>query len=188
MKNVIFITGATATQPYIDHLVRLTRSLEEHNLTYHVYEFINLGNWNLNAQQKAHYIQRALKEFWYKEGIVWLDADCEVLKPPVFFDKLDCDFACHYKDGKELLSGTLYFGTNRVHSTVLVETWVSTMQNEPKTWDQKVLQRVVEEMKRTTMLKVVKLPPNYVQIFDIMKHHGEPVIQHYQASRETRCP
>lgn len=184
MDNVLFITGATNTYPYNEHLGRLTKSMEEHQLTYIVYKLTNLGTWVLNAQQKATCIKMALQSYRFMKGVVWLDVDCVVKQYPSLFNNLSCDFACHYLNG-ELLSGTLYFATS-IYGMTLVESWITMMEARPTTFDQKVLQEVVTEMRRITKIKVYQLPATYVQIFDIMKEYGEPVIEHYQASREGK--
>ena len=95
-------------------------------------------------------------------------------------DVLDCDFACHYKNNHELLSGTLFFSPKAVP---LVDAWIEENKRTPKVWDQRTLAIVLKDFGH---LKQEVLPPAYCQIFDSMRQHGVPVIEHFQASRRLK--
>lgn len=113
--------------------------------------------------------------------IVWLDADARVRRPPSLFDSLDCDVAAHWKDGEELLSGTLYIGANDT-ATELLQEWLTDCQSNPGEWDQRCLQAVLNSSRR---FRIQTLPADYTAIFDAgMSDH--PVIEHLQASRRLK--
>jgi hypothetical protein len=114
--------------------------------------------------------------------LVWLDADARVRQVPGLLLNLDCDFAAHWKEGTELLSGTLYFGGTDA-ARRLAQAWAALCRAEPDVWDQKHLQKVVEH---ADGLRAERLPAPYTLIFDLMADQGPPVIEHLQASRKLR--
>ena len=122
------------------------------------------------------------------ERIVWVDADAEIQQYPEMFWNMpaDVDMACHWRDGKELLSGTLYFGATK-GAAEIVEKWCEAQKLNTGVWDQRTLQGVM--MGAYDRWNTVKLPPSYAFIFDTFrkKYPGvEPVIEHHQASRRKR--
>ena len=101
---------------------------------------------------------------------------------PTLFDTIEEDFACHYKDGKELLTGTLFFN-NCKKSIEFVNNCIDLEEKEGgKLSAQTCLPEVIEK----TGVSVYRLPAPYTLIFDRMKHQGPPVIEHFQASRDNR--
>lgn len=117
-------------------------------------------------------------------ALVWLDADARVRNFPWWFHQMaeDVDFAAHWKDGSELLSGTMYWGPTQ-RADRLMRHWAWCCMENRREWDQRILQKLVDPM---ADLKVVKLPAGYTQIWDSMAHEGQPVIEHMQASRKLR--
>jgi hypothetical protein len=118
----------------------------------------------------------------FEENIVWLDADAVVQQYPALFDDMDADIAVHYKDGKELLSGTMYF-SNTEKARELLREWIALAET---TKDVTQPQSVLQELLRSGKYLVHKLPAPYTLIFDLMSHLGPPVIEHFQASRKGR--
>jgi hypothetical protein len=60
------------------------------------------------------------------------------------------------------------------------------MEANPDTWDQRVLQQILSTNQE---ISVYRLPHEYVYIFDTFKERYpemQPVIEHLQASRETK--
>lgn len=177
----IFVSFYTTGTGYEAEAAGLVASLEQFGLARDVAGLAPAGGWTANCNLKSAFVRDML----IKHGdrpVVWLDADARVRMPPVYFDSLDCDFAAHWRDGHELLSGTLYFG-NTTGARVLADKWVAECKVHPRDWDQHNLQRAVDAM---PTLRVANLPPAYTQIFDLMKHHGAPVIEHLQASRRLK--
>lgn len=116
--------------------------------------------------------------------IVYLDCDAIVMQYPKLFDIMEEDIGYHLKDGRELLSGTLFF-KNSPLAIQLLQLWLAEQIRNPDTYDQRTLQTVLNE-RPPAGLKIAMLPPTYTQIFDTMAHTGDPVIRHMQASRKYR--
>jgi hypothetical protein len=170
------------TPAYTGEAAGLVASLELFGLPHDVALVPPLGNWTANCGHKPSFLL-SMAEKWPGRPLVWLDADARVRQYPALFDSLDADFACHFKDGRELLSGTLYFAPT-APAAELLRRWEERCRTAPGEWDQRNLQAVVAE--GVPGLRVAELPPQYVQIFDLMAHHGEPVILHRQASRKLK--
>ena len=124
----------------------------------------------------------------HPKSIVYVDCDAVFLMYPALFDILDCDVAAFEFDrtfyygkkhnGKELLSGTLFFkNTDQVRG--LISRWEDRCKERPGDWDQRSLQYVIKE-------DFFRLPAEYCTIIDTMKEIKSPVILHYQASRKVR--
>jgi hypothetical protein len=161
----------------------LMASLHQFALDYHVEEVPDRGSWDRNTKYKPEFILSMLDMFPGRP-LVYIDVDARVrANPALFFGKPSCDLMVHYKDGQELLSGTIYLAPTK-RTRKLVQAWKArTIVDGPQVWEQKSLAAVIGQVKG---LKVGELPPQYCQIFDSMAVHGRPVIEHYQASRMTR--
>ncbi len=176
---VVYVTHFTMGSPYEQEALELQESAQAYGVEVIVLPTTHQGSWCQNAAMKAEVIER-----FHADGmppIVWLDADARIRKVPGYFDGLDCDFAAHTRAGRELLSGTLYFG-NTAKSLELVKKWREINRAHPTRWDQKNLDSALLQLK----MPVHELPASYCQIFDIMRNEGEPVIEHMQASRRHR--
>jgi hypothetical protein len=44
---------------------------------------------------------------------------------------------------------------------------------------------LIRALEKSTDLNIQLFPLNYCQIFDIMQNEGEPVVEHFQASRRS---
>lgn len=166
---------------YADEACGLIGSLDALGLAHDVRELPDAGSWELNCGRKAAFLQ-AMRASHPDCPLVWLDADARVLRPPTLFDELTCDFAAHWKDGDELLSGTMFIGATDAAGELL-ETWRIECEQNPHEWDQKVLQRIInrEPARWTTE----RLPASYTAIFDAGMSEN-PVIEHRQASRRLK--
>jgi FkbM family methyltransferase len=121
---------------------------------------------------------------WLQEtalDVVYVDVDARFEKYPTLFDDFKHDLGFHLKDGRELLSGTLYFRNCEIVRE-LVERWALNQLANPTVWDQVVLAGTLREF-IPRGLNIGFLPPAYCLIFDSMAHHGGAVIRHLQASR-----
>jgi hypothetical protein len=79
----------------------------------------------------------------------------------------------------EYLGGTMYMKNNgRIRK--LLDRWEELDAPMKTQLSQQTLIKVIESMPE---LRVNLLPPNYCQIFDTMAGEGEPVVEHFQASR-----
>jgi hypothetical protein len=176
---MVFINAYTPK--YKPLALKLIKSLNNLGLKHDVVEYESMGSWVQNCLYKAEFIASKQREHG---KVVWLDADCLVLKTPSLFDTIEEDIAYHLFKNKELLSGTLFFNDTD-NARKLIDAWVRKNTEKKNTWDQKNLQEVVRELKPSHYL----LPPEYCFIFDSSKkHYGalDPVIEHYQASRKFK--
>lgn len=172
-----FIAVCYYTPEYAEEAKLLLESCDDHNVPCKIYGYDSRGSWQANTSFKPVFLQWVIDQ--HDCDIVYLDADARIRKYPRLFDVFTADIGVHYKDGHELLSGTIYLKNNDTVRSILNE-WVSEQRSNPNTWDQKILQRVLEKY------NVQELPASYCQIFDSMAHNGEPVIEHLQASRRLK--
>lgn len=171
-----------ATPSYERLANRLGDSCKTFNIPLKIYLKSDQGDWVSNCALKSFVIRDAMTEF--HKPIVFIDADAVVRSFPTLFNHITEDFAAHFRDwgseGRELLSGTLFFN-NTVGAKRLVSAWC-TLQSQSKEWDQ----RVLDDALRKNPVSVYELPAAYTQIFDTMKMHGLPVIEHFQEGRKYR--
>lgn len=162
---------------------RLLPSLAKLDIPHDIVGLKSLGRWNLNIYQKAHVIRDMLRKH-SDVNVVWLDADAEVLRYPTLFDEIAGDFACHFRRGKGLSSGTMFFRNNG-RIAELVNAWIAAIELHPQhgtITEQKVLQGLLPAHPN---VEVERLPLAYSMIFD-REQVPEPVIVHHQASRRLK--
>lgn len=186
--TIAFYTMGTI---YEDEVKKLEASLKKFDMEYDFLGIADQGEWALNCAYKSKFIRDMLIKHKNK-NILYVDADAIVQQKPILFDDFEGDIGVHYKDGKELLSGTIFLKNNG-KTMSLVESWIQEQEINPKVWDQKTLAKVIELSQSDTVcpltylkIRVIDLPPTYTQIFDTMKNVGDPVIEHFQASRRFR--
>lgn len=177
------------TEDYATYADNLVRSFDRFGLEHYVRAAPDLGSWQRNCQYKPRWLWDVMTRNLGRP-VVWVDADAEVLHFPGLFDKLDCDFAAvlyERKDTKraEVLSGTVYLG-GTTPAFRLVDKWIEMCSVNPGHWDQRCLEMAVNE---TDPLRKEWLPVEYAFIFDTFRSvfpKVEPVIEHFQHSRQTR--
>jgi len=165
---------------YNEQIFNLTVSLREFDLPFWIKTVPNHGTWKENTLAMSGYILDAFNE--HEENLVFLDADAIVRAYPALFDTITEDFACHYKDGKELLAGTMYF-KNCEKVKKFVKDWQDCSR---KRTDGLAAQTGIVDALQMNDLSVHNLPAPYTLIFDLMKEQGPPVIEHFQASRKAK--
>jgi hypothetical protein len=162
---------------------RLIPSLEELGVAHDVVGVESRGTWRLNIFQKPYVIRDMLAKH-AGTNIVWLDSDAVLVRRPEAFDCTQADFACHFRWGRKLSSGTMFFRNNdRIKN--LVEDWISTIEMHPdlgETTEQKLLHSILPHHPE---IEVDELPLAYSMIFD-GEQISDPVVVHYQASRRLR--
>lgn len=178
--RVHFITYATVGTPYEDEAAEMAASLSQFGITAEIVGAPNLGDWCHNCAQKATVVRDAMLRY-PSDAIVFTDADARFRQRPELFATIDCDFAAHYRNGEELLSGTLYFAPT-LAAWNLVYDWQRRCAANPGRWDQVHLQDAVQSARE---LVVFRLPASYTAIFDDPKMCApeDRVIEHTQASR-----
>ena len=187
----IVVSYFTDNSPYPEHATHLIRSLRSFNLPYEVTPMKDLGDWQKNTQFKATFLQQKLKRF-RPHSLVCVDCDAVFYRYPDYFDKLDIDpsvnIAVHVLDHSkysrrnhppELLSGTIFL-RNTPTTSIIVNAWIAACRKSPMLWDQRALASVLQNF------PYHQLPAEYCTIFDLMKSVQNPVIKHFQASREVR--
>jgi len=178
----LFVSFYTPT--YEEEANGLRASLDAFGLDHSIVAVPSRGDWIKNCAFKPAFLLRMMGA---RPGraLVWIDADGRVKKYPVIFNSLDCDFAAHWRNGEELLSGTMYFAPT-VAARMLLEKWQVRIQLHPGVWDQRALAEIVDP--RPDWLRVTKLPASYTRIFDApdMCDSADTVIEHRQASRKFR--
>lgn len=170
------------TPDYADEARGLIETLNAFDLPHYVAEFGNRGDWVRNCANKPIFL-REVRATNHGRPLVWIDADARIRQRPTLFENMAADFAAHWKDGKELLGGTLFFGPSD-GAGELIEQWDRECKMFPSEWDQANLQRIVESPKCS--LAASRLPAPYALIFDLMRDQGPPVIEQMQASRRLR--
>jgi len=173
----------------------LIPSLTKLNIDNHIIEIPELHGWKASTDYKATYIKTCLGLF--KTNIVWLDCDAIVNSYPSLFDEIpvDFDFAVHYVDPRILYtnsgrpihaaSGTIFVRDNET-SHQLLDDWIKLVPSTRV--EQMALQIALEK----SNINVYELPREYCYI--VTQPNGQPprividnpIISHYQASREMR--
>lgn len=142
------------------------------------------GAWETNCALKPQCILAALDKF-PNEHILYVDIDSRLMRPlvPVPNPHVPglCWWNARYQNFKrELCSGTIYIPNNRAGRD-LVNLWIEYQKANPKVWDQKVLQHVVE----TKEIPHDTLGYEWISIDGHIKPEN-PIIHHTQASRRHK--
>jgi len=182
MKPWRVVAYHTDDELYNEQMLKLVASLILFNIDYSITCIPYLNDHRLTVQQ----IPKAIKEELNStnDNLVYLDCDAVVRQYPVLFDTIEEDFAVHYKGGKELLMGTMYF-RNCPKTKLLIDNWIIC---EDKIKEKLSAQTSIPEAIAESGVSVNILPAPYTLIFDSMKSQGPPVIEHFQASRKAKHP
>lgn len=182
-RPFVVVSFFTRGTPYREEAKKLIASCKKFNLNFYVKAVANQGHWLANVRWRPIFLRRQIERI--EKSIVWIDADGVVQRDPVLFDELelsDFDMAVHYRKGVELLGGTMWFAnTGRVRR--LMDLWIDKIESNVFYKEQVAIQILLKEHPE---FRVANLPPTYTQIFDLMKDAGEPVIEHFQASRRLK--
>ena len=180
MRPVI-VSYYTMGTGYETQVENLKDSLRRFNLDNDVLGVPDQGTWRKNVYYKAGFLKRMMTKHAGRP-IVFVDADAVFRMNPVLFNDYDCDFACHFFNGKELLSGSLYIG-NTKGGRMMISEWIKKNKENPTVhMPQRNLAVVYEEQKDNIKSKV--LPVEYCMIFDSSARHiVKPIIEHFQLSR-----
>ena len=178
---MIVVAFYTENTPYEQEIENLRTSCNALGINYHFEGYETRGKWVLNAGIKPEFIWEMLHKF--DERLLYIDADAIIREYPILAEEIDCDIAAHIMAGGSLLSGTVIFDNNdRVKS--LVNEWVARTRKDPGIWDQKTLHETIVHHGPRLGINFKELPQEYTKIFD--KPWGEPIIEHFQASRKLR--
>lgn len=175
----IVIAYYTEGTPYAEEAKQLERTLQPLGLEHDIVGVPNLGSWSANTSYKSRFILDMLAKY-PKRALLYVDVDARFNAYPALFDNFKASFAAHYRDGRELLSGTVYVSGDAA-SQAIVQQWDLTNRSYPTRWDQQNLQQVLANMH----VLFNALPPEYCAIFDAHMCNA-PIIEHFQASRRYR--
>lgn len=185
----IVVAYYTPSPTYKACAERLRASCGQFGIPHDISEVPDLGDWYKNTQFKSTFLLRKLKEHAPK-SIVYVDADATFHAYPHLFTDLEfsnTEIAVHVLDHgkyhnktlKEMLSGTIFLRNNQ-NVMKICEEWAEKCKKSAKTLDQVALNEVLRGKSYS------ELPPEYCCIFDLMKSVENPVIKHWQASRQGK--
>lgn len=191
VSNYIIIAYYTIGTPYEGSANSLRESLRKLAVPHYIQGVPNLGTWHKNTNYKPTFVKEMLNKF-KPLSVIYVDCDAIFYRKPVLFESMASDpsvnvgvhlfdRSCYKFQGDqrwEVLSGTIFFKNN---DTVMkmVERWEKECRDNPKTFDQKSLEKVLNG-------NFTQLPAEYCKIFDRHPQIKDPVIVHYQASRKVR--
>jgi len=185
--DFIIIAYYTRNSIYEEMAMKFMASCSKYHIMADIQPIYGLGSWQKNTHHKPFFIQDMMAKY-PDRAVVYVDVDAEFKAYPKLFEELNCDCAVYELDhsefrrgpraGKEVLSGTVYLGPTD-QARAIVEAWILYGEQNPTAWDQSTLMQALNG-------NFVCLPPQYCQIYDYMKSISNPVITHYQASREQR--
>ena len=177
---------------YSKHAANLIESLKRFQIPYEVTPIEPFNNWDKGTHYKAYFLQDMLKKY-SGHSVVYVDADAVFCCYPDLFDTLhkrkDVNIAVHVLDHSkfrrshlqpELLSGTIFL-RNSEETSIIIQEWISELNGKPTLWDQIALKKVLQKHLFFT------LPEQYCMIYDYMSTVKNPVIKHFQASREFKA-
>ena len=181
-----FIVAAyyTKNTPYAEEVKGLVKSCRNFNIQCEVRSYPSRGSWCENTCIKPEFILDIMLEFPDKD-IVYIDADGIVQQYPKLFDTVNADLAFHSRDGREVLSGTIYI-KNNAKMILFIKCWIAMCGLNPTMVDQKTLGMTIKKYAESQNISIQNLPASYTQIYDLMRHNGAPVIEHFQASRRFK--
>ena len=176
-----YIFGHTADAYYTGHADELEKTIIAVGGKPYIRKIIeDAEGWISTCMQMPPFMFEQLQET--DEDIVFLDSDARVRQYPVLFDTIEEDIAFHRKDGFEALCGTIYFKNNERVRKFFERWFVVQKELYPHPL---AAQISFDGIAKEGIVSVFDLPPQYTQIFDSMSHHGQPVIEHMQASRNA---
>src|SRR3990167_5427875 len=137
----------------------------------YLYPVKSLGTWERNCQQKAEILFQACKDL--RRPFLYVDADARFNQlPSEDWEAWErwYDIGIHYFRGIEALSGTMYINPTP-HTRFLLLNWISLCMDNPRIWDQKLLDNILKINNNT---RIKKLIPEYTWIFDLFpRQYGQ---------------
>jgi hypothetical protein len=127
MSKPLFFSYHT-NQHYADLAAGLKTSLERLGLEHFVMKADDKGSWACNVLAKAAMIQTAMDRF--KCPIIWIDADCRVLRRPVELLECSADLAAHFLVPTAACTAVLYLDDSPQIRRLLSQ-WDIEMRNHP---------------------------------------------------------
>ena len=174
----------TEDEVYRKEAERFTRQLDRLGLKYDITVVQKRGEWVENCAMKPEFLLSARRRV--RGPLLYIDVDAFVHSDPwPYLSLYDGDMAAYVHSDGDLMSGTLFINDTQ-KAVDLLEAWVAQQLQEPKNYDQRVLQAIVEEDERDqAKYQFQRLPPNFCYVGDKQYNYlyGAVVIEHFQASR-----
>lgn len=191
-SHPLVIAFFTVGTPYEGEAEVLKLSLESMGYSYLVCGVPNQGSWQKNTQLKAEFIGLMLEEM-PGQDLLYLDVDAVMVQAPILLDEMTADVAAvHFCGGRELLSGTIFFGGTPL-CIEMVERWKqlnlkhpNTLPNGREAWDQRTLAMAI---KQTPGLTFEELPQGYTWITELTQRRMPdlaPVILHTRGAKRFK--
>lgn len=172
---------------YVAEADQLEATLQEHRLNYEITAWPDGGSWAANTSAKPTFILDAMNR--HSGPLLYVDADARFRATPeklLALSRDDGDIAVHRLLDRELVSSTVWL-SGSPSCREMVEKWKARCDADPKRWDQKHLQDLLDS--NPGRWEEIPLGPEYCLIFDISRraYPGvEPVIEQMQASRRLK--
>ncbi|MHC4644225.1 MAG: putative nucleotide-diphospho-sugar transferase [Planctomycetota bacterium] len=187
-KRVLYTSFYTPR--YTEIAKPLIASLERLRLPHEVLPIEDKGGFHANVRHKPRFILQQMEEHRDRKYICWIDADAVVMRLPMAFYRLYADLAVHWREGVELLSGTMLW-RNTPRTRQFVQAWAEQCENGQNPHLSCPEQQILQTMLPSTNLVLFNLPTEYCKIFDLVELNDlarkiKPVIVQNQASRKTR--
>lgn len=154
----VIVSFYTDDWKYPAYAALLKRQCDDLGLEHHIEMLPSAGNYLKNTCMKPQFIRDCLE---MNRPILWIDVDGAILKPPVFFDGLDADFAAMRMNRERKRTwhvGTMFF---RPSDTVraFVDAWSA---NSGECSDESALEFTLRQ--QDWGLKTSDIPPEYFEI------------------------
>jgi hypothetical protein len=167
---------------------RLLRSAGHLGLNVTAIAVADTGSWVRNAGLKPGVLLQQRKLL--RGPLLYVDVDAVFHRDPwPELTSINSDFGVYYEASGRLLSGTILIN-DTPRALALLEAWHDGCVEEPETWDQIVLEQIIERDSTVASpcYSVTNLPGSFCWIFDDVEN--KPVscvyIEHLQASREAK--
>ena len=181
----------TTNEFYRKQSERLEASLTKYGIPYQIERLEHPGSWHKAVSMKPAFIKRML-EATTLDGVLYLDADAEVVAPLPFeqLDGMDLAYTRFQRSKEhedEYLTGTMFFRKGPAAMGLVTE-WIERVPiwEHSQTPEQHALKHTLVDF---ADVRQMNLGPAWTYIHDDFKElfpDVKPLILHYQASREYR--
>ena len=183
MPKPLCVAWATTDQFYLMQAERLARSLNLFGLESHVVFRKRPGDWRACCFFKSLFILEMLDTF-PGQGVVYLDADAEVMAYPELLDNITTDLAFVENGNGYGIASMVYFKNNK-KSRLFIAEWRRLNEEFPdnQAADQENFGVLARSWESDGKITVTHLPTSYCVEDGITRNPPEPVIMQWIASR-----